>query len=95
MREAAFRQEVTAAAVLIPVALVLPASLYEQAALIGSLFLIVMTELINSSFEAVVDLVSLNQHPLAAVAKDAGSAAVLIAIMLAAGIWFVVLLSVF
>lgn len=90
--EFAFRQEVL---VIIPatiVALFLPVSALEKLALIGVLILVLMVELINSSIEAVVDRVSFERHPLSKNAKDLGSAAVCLALLLAAATWGVIVL---
>lgn len=90
-REAAFRQEACAAAVLLPLALILPAAAFQKGMLVVSLLLVLAVELLNSAIEAVVDLVSPQHHPLAGIAKDAGSAAVLISLLIAAVTWVVVL----
>lgn len=94
-REAAFRQEAIAAALLFPVALFVPATTFQQGLLVVSLLLVLVVELLNSAIEAVVDLVSPRHHPLAGIAKDAGSAAVLLALLIAAVVWVVVLKEVF
>jgi diacylglycerol kinase (ATP) len=79
--EDAFRQEVWLAAVLIPLALFLPASGAGHALMIGSVLLVLIVELLNSAIEAAVDRVSLERHRLAKRAKDIGSAAVLLALI--------------
>ena len=91
--EHAFRQEVVLAAVLIPLALWLPASGLGKALMIGSVVLVLIVELLNSAIEAVVDRVSLEQHALAKRAKDVGSAAVLLALVNAVAVWGLVLLG--
>lgn len=90
-REAAFRQEVCAAALLIPVALMLPVPPFPKGMLVVSVLLVLVVELLNSALEAVVDLVSPERHPLAGIAKDAGSAAVLLSLLIASVAWVVVL----
>lgn len=90
-REAAFRQEVFAASVLIPVALIVPATSFQKGMLVASLLLVLLVELLNSALEAVVDLLSPKHHPLAGIAKDAGSAAVLLGLLIAAVVWVAVL----
>ncbi len=90
--EEAFRQEVCVAAVFIPLAFVLPVSLVLKLLLAGSLFLILVVELLNSAIEAAIDLITEEAHPLAKNAKDLGSAAVLICLIQAAVFWAVVLL---
>ena len=91
--EAAFRQEVWLAAVLIPLALWLPTSPLGKALMIASVLLVLMVELLNSAVEAVVDRVSLEKYELAKRAKDAGSAAVLVALVNVVVVWALVLLS--
>jgi diacylglycerol kinase (ATP) len=89
--EDAFRQETVAALVLIPVALVWPVPLVHKALLIGSVFLVLVVELLNSGIEAVVDRISLDRHPLAKRAKDIGSAAVFLSLVNLGIIWLLVL----
>ena len=79
--EDAFRQEVLLAVVLIPLALLLPASGIGHAMMIGSVLLVLLVELINSAIEAAVDRISLDHHRLSKRAKDIGSAAVLVALV--------------
>src|SRR5580693_7041429 len=85
--EAAFRQELMACCVLVPLAIWLPLSLVEKLLLLGSIALVLITEILNSAIEAVVDRVSLDRHPLAGRAKDMGSAAVFIAVLWCAIVW--------
>ncbi len=89
--EDAFRQEVFAAAVLIPLALYLETTATGRALMIGSVFLVLLVELLNSAVEAVVDRVSVERHALAKRAKDIGSAAVFVAIANALIIWALIL----
>ena len=85
--ESAFRQETWLCVVAAPLAFWL-ANTWEQAALLlGSLLLLLIVELLNSAIEAVVDRVSFERHELSKRAKDIASAAVLMALVLAAGIW--------
>lgn len=91
--EHAFRQELVVFLVGTGVALALRVSAFEKLVLIGVLVLILIVELINSALEAVVDRVSLERHPLSKNAKDFGSAAVLLACLLAAAAWAVVLFN--
>ena len=88
--ESAFRQELTLAAVLIPVALLLRMPPLETLALIASVVLVLIVELVNSSIEAAVDRISLDHHRLAGRAKDLGSAAVFLALMLCMLTWLLV-----
>lgn len=89
--EAAFRQVLVLAVVLIIVACILPLTAFERAILIIPLFLSLVVELLNSAIENVVDLVSPDFHPLAKKAKDMGSAAQLTALILIAAVWCLVL----
>lgn len=90
--EDAFRQEVLLAAVLIPLALLLPASGIGHALMIASVLLVLIVELVNSAIEAAVDRISLDHHRLAKRAKDIGSAAVLIALINVVVVWALILL---
>jgi diacylglycerol kinase (ATP) len=85
--EGAFRQEVLIAAVLIPLSVFLQVTLVEHVLLVGSVLMVLIVELLNSSMEAAIDRISLDRHPLSKKAKDTGSAAVLIAILLATIVW--------
>lgn len=89
--EPAFRYEVYASAALIPIAWLVSSRAYEFAALVGVCFLVLAMELINTAIEAVVDKAGTEFHELAGVAKDAGSAAVFMALMIGALIWGAVL----
>ncbi len=89
--EDAFRMEVLAAAILIPVALWLPASHLGKALMIASVLLVLIVELINSAIEAIVDRVSLERHELSKRAKDFGSAAVLLSLLTVLVVWGLVL----
>ena len=89
--EEAFRQEVWLCLVMIPLGLYLGDGGVEKALLVGSLLLLPLIEILNSALEAVVDRVGEEQHELSGRAKDMGSAAVAIAIALAAAVWLLVL----
>jgi len=89
--EPAFRLELYAVAVLVPVALWLGRSGLERAALIGCLLLVLMVEMLNSAIEAVVDKASPERHELAGRAKDMGSAAVMLALVNALVCWLLIL----
>jgi diacylglycerol kinase (ATP) len=91
--EDAFRQEVILATLMIPLALLLPASGVGHALMIGSVLLVLIVELVNSAIEAAVDRISLDQHRLSKRAKDIGSAAVLVALVNVAVTWCLVLLG--
>lgn len=90
--EHAFRQELVLLVVATIIALLLPVSALHKLMLIGVLILVLIIELINSAIEAVVDRVSLDRHPLSKNAKDFGSAAVFLALSLAAATWAVIVL---
>ena len=85
--ESAFRQELTLASILIPAALLLPIPIMEMLALIASVLMVLIVELINSSIEAAVDRISLDHHRLSGRAKDLGSAAVFLAVLLCFLAW--------
>lgn len=85
--ESAFRQEVALAVVLLPATYWVATNWIEAALLAGSVLLVLIVELLNSAIESTVDRISLEQHPLAKQAKDAGSAAVMLALVLCGGIW--------
>ena len=91
--EHAFRQELMLFAAGTVVALLLPVSAFQKLVLVAPLVLMLIVELMNSAIEAVVDRVSLERHPLSKNAKDFGSAAVLLAGLLAALTWAVVLVQ--
>lgn len=85
--ETAFRQEAIAAIVMLPVALWLGQNWVERALLVGAVWLVLIVELLNSGIEAAIDRVGLQWHAMAKRAKDLGSAAVLLSLLLCLGIW--------
>ncbi|MBU0752148.1 MAG: diacylglycerol kinase [Gammaproteobacteria bacterium] len=89
--EDAFRQEVWLALLLMPLALLLPASGIGHALMIGAVLLVLIVELVNSAIEAAVDRISLDHHRLSKRAKDIGSAAVLLALINVCVVWGLVL----
>lgn len=91
--EVAFRQYVTLSVVLIPLALWLGDSNTERALMVFSVLLVLLTELLNTAIEAVVDRISSEQHTLSAAAKDIGSAAVFLSIVMFVLVWLVLLLD--
>ena len=93
VHEDAFRQEVFLTLILIPLALYLEPLAINRALMIGSLFLVLIVELLNSAVEAVVDRVSIERHALAKRAKDIGSAAVFVAIANVVVVWLLILLA--
>jgi diacylglycerol kinase (ATP) len=89
--EAAFRQELALAVVVIPVGLWLGHNGIERVLLIAPMFLVLVVELLNSAIEATVDRIGLERHTLSGLAKDIGSAAVLMSLLLLAVVWLLVL----
>ena len=91
INEPAFRQEVVAFIVLAPTGYFLASTAIERVLLVGSLLLVLIVELLNSALEAVVDRVGTEHHELSGRAKDLGSAAVLMSIVLVVLVWLFVL----
>jgi diacylglycerol kinase (ATP) len=91
--EEAFRLEVLGALVLIPLSIWVTDSGVERAVLIGSVFLVLMVELLNSAVEAVVDRVGTEHNELSGKAKDLGSAAVFLSLIFVPMAWVLVLLG--
>lgn len=91
--EDAFRQEVWLAVLLIPLSCWLPVDWIGRGLMIASVLLVLVVELLNSAVEAVVDRVSLENHRLAKRAKDIGSAAVLVSLMIVIVVWTCVLMQ--
>ena len=91
--EAAFRQELAFGVLAVPLALWLGHDGIERALLIAPVLLILVVELLNSAIEATVDRIGLERHALAGLAKDFGSAAVLMSFVLLAVVWLLVLLG--
>ncbi len=89
--EAAFKQELLLILFLLPVSLLLPISPLEHIALISSLLFILFAETINTAIEAVVDRIGYEHHSLSGLAKDLGSAAVLISFASSGVTWGVIL----
>ncbi|MGH8253273.1 MAG: diacylglycerol kinase [Steroidobacteraceae bacterium] len=90
--EAAFRQELALAVIVVPLGLWLGHNGVERALLVAPMFLVLVVELLNSAIEAAVDRIGLERHVLAGLAKDIGSAAVFMAFVLLAVVWMLVLL---
>jgi diacylglycerol kinase (ATP) len=85
--EAAFRLEACLSFVLVPVAFWIGRTWVEVALLAGSVLLVMLVELLNTGIEAAIDRISLERHDLSKRAKDMGSAAVFLSLLLAGGIW--------
>ncbi len=89
--ESAFRQELTLAALMLPIGAFSPVPAASRALLIGSVLLVLIVELLNSSVEAAIDRISLERHELSKRAKDLGSAAVTVALFACVTTWGFVL----
>ncbi len=89
--EAAFRQETVLAVIAIALACWLDVDPVTRVLLIGSIVLVLIMEILNSAIEAVVDRIGSEIHPLAGRAKDMGSAAVFLALILAFFVWIILL----
>lgn len=89
--ESAFRQELGLSLILIPLAIYLPVTPIEKILLIASVILVLIIELLNSSVEAAIDRISFEVHDLSKRAKDFGSAAVMLALLLCAFTWVIIL----
>ena len=87
--ELAFRGEIVAAIIMVPLGLWLGRSGVEKSLLVASILLILTTELLNSALEAVVDRIGPERHELSKRAKDLGSAAAFIAMVTAALVWLI------
>jgi diacylglycerol kinase (ATP) len=91
--EAAFRQELALAVVAIPLGLWLGQNGVERALLVAPVLLILIVELLNSAIEATVDRIGMERHQLSGLAKDIGSAAVMLSFVLLGTVWLLVLLG--
>ena len=89
--EEAFRQEIFLALILIPVAFYTGDTTVEKILLVSSLILLIVIELINTGIEVIIDRVSLDKNELSKLAKDIGSAAVLIAFLNCFIVWLMIL----
>ena len=88
--ESAFRQELALLTVLMPITFFLPITPLEKCALIASLMMVLVVELLNSSVEAAIDRISFDHHDLSKRAKDFGSAAVMLTLLIAALLWITI-----
>ncbi len=93
--ETAFRQEALAAIVLVPLAFFVGQDWVEVALLAGSVLLVMIVELLNTGIESCIDRIGPEWHDLSKRAKDMGSAAVLLSLLLCAGIWLAALWPLF
>jgi diacylglycerol kinase (ATP) len=89
--EAAFRQELLFACLVAPIGVWLGRNGVERAMLVVPVLIVLIVELLNSAIEATVDRIGLERHVLAGLAKDIGSAAVLLSLILVAVVWLLVL----
>jgi diacylglycerol kinase (ATP) len=90
--EAAFRQELALAAVVIPAGLWFGQTGVERALLVSPMLLILIVELLNSAVETAIDRIGPEHHELSGLAKDIGSAAVLAAFLLLGAVWALILI---
>lgn len=91
--EEAFRIEVILLVLSIPVAAWLATSVTQALVLVGSLLALVVVEILNTAIEAIVDRIGTERHPLSGLAKDLGSAAVLLTALFPAAAWGAVVLA--
>ncbi|WP_213300246.1 diacylglycerol kinase [Paraburkholderia sacchari] len=89
--ESAFRQELTLAAILMPIGVLVPVEPVERVLLLGSVMLVLIVELLNSSIENAVDRIGLERNELSGRAKDLGSAAVTVALLTCVMAWGLIL----
>lgn len=92
-KETAFRQEAVLAIVLVPASLWVGRNWMEVATLVAVVVLVLVTELLNTGIETAIDRIGPEWHDLSKRAKDMGSAAVLLSLMLCAGVWAAALYS--
>ena len=85
--ECAFRQEILLATLMLPWVFIVDFNAIEKLLLIGTVVIVLLTELMNSGIEAAIDRISFDAHSLSKRAKDYGSAAVLLALLLCGGTW--------
>ena len=88
--EAAFQQEVLLFLLLLPAAVLLPVPTLDRLVVVLSMLLVIVVELLNSAIEATVDRISSERHPLAGQAKDMGSAAVFLSVVMSVVCWVVI-----
>ena len=89
--ERAFQQEVALAVILIPAAIVLGHTNIERALMVATVLLLLLTELVNTAIEAIVDRIGPQRHELSGLAKDVGSSAVLLSFLILCVVWGFVL----
>ncbi len=89
--EAAIRQEVALLLVALPIIVLVDVTLVEKILMLGGLLILIAIELVNSAIEAIVDRVGVEHHELSGRAKDIGSAAVMVMLLLNAINWILIL----
>ena len=92
-RETAFRQEAIAAMVMVPLAFWVGRSWTEVSVLCGTVLIVMIVELLNTGVESAIDRIGPEWHELSKRAKDMGSAAVLLSLLLCAGTWLAAMAS--
>ena len=93
--ESAFRQEIAALVIVLPTGFWFAESLLLVLALFASCMLVLIVELLNSGIEAAIDRIGTEHHELSKNAKDFGSAAVMLALLVAAATWFYIMYAAF
>jgi diacylglycerol kinase (ATP) len=91
--ESAFRQECLLLAIAVPISFIFDITAMEQVVLICSILFVMLTEIVNTAIEVIIDRISLKLHPLSGLAKDLGSAAVSISLIIMTLTWSIILLS--
>ena len=93
IHEEAFRMEVFAAVIMLPSAFWLGQTALQRGLLVGTCFIVLITELLNSAIEAIVDRIGTEHHELSGRAKDIGSAAVMLSLFMTVIIWGMVIME--
>ena len=91
--EAAFKQELFLLALSLIIISIWQIGIYEKVMLLISVLFVIFAEVVNTAIEATIDRVGLEIHPLSGLAKDLGSAAVLIALLICSFVWISVFIS--
>lgn len=91
--EAAFKQELFLLALSLIIISIWQIGIYEKVMLLISVLFVIFAEVVNTAIEATIDRVGLEIHPLSGLAKDLGSAAVLIALLISSFVWIAVFIS--
>ena len=91
--EEAFRLEIVAAVFMLPAAFWLGQTATERSLLIGTCLIVMITELLNSAIETVVDRIGLDRHELSGRAKDIASAAVMLSLLMTVIIWAMIIME--